>query len=725
MKKYSKIFLRLLRPILMGLAMISLSQPVTLEYIFQNPQIINPRPSLKQINSLTNKIYYYGDEDFDGRYSMFDYNYLTGETFKYPDTGETASEFVIMKNGDAVSIIKGDLYISKNFAVTRQFTKDHILTETDGYEYSPVITGNTVIYRRSGNYYLTKFTSTGSRSNEIELTKDECDTVSYQIICFAEAADSTFRICFARYDNTSKDEYVFPDYTGEFVTAARKKRGISKVKLIENVISGSANNKLSLTASNEIKYPGETRYSTIFSDYSPDAASIVLDVETTDRHTRKLFIYNTTTRTNTEIYSETDTAWYERHYNPTTFLNENEIFFDSEVSGYNSLYKINKDGTGFKLLAGGSFTILESVLNKKDKRIYFNANKEHPCEYFIYETDFEGTALKQLTTSPGEDEELQISPDGKLIFYEHSFIDKPNELYMLSAEDYTSKQVTNTISDKFSGIKWKIPEVITFQNSEDGGTLYAFLYKPDNFNPKKKYPLICFAHGEGYLQNVTYGFSPYQDNFMVNTFLTGQGYMVLDIDFRGSKGYGKEHRNKTYRRLGYWEVSDYISGINYLDKLGYIDNNHVGIYGGSYGGFITLMSAFQHPEVFKGGGVALRPVCNWKTYHYSNKWYTICRLGIYNEVNKPYYEVSSPITYAENLQVPLLITHGMLDDNVYFQDMVHLTQKLIELGKDFDVMIYPKEAHAFYIQSSWLDQYKRINKFFSLTLNPSPKEREK
>ena len=131
--------------------------------------------------------------------------------------------------------------------------------------------------------------------------------------------------------------------------------------------------------------------------------------------------------------------------------------------------------------------------------------------------------------------------------------------------------------------------------------IYAFLYKPLKYDPKKKYPLICFAHGAGYLQNVTYGFSPYRDNFMVNSYLTSLGFMVLDVDFRGSKGYGKEFRNKTYRNLGYWEVSDYVSGINFLAAAGLIDENKVGIYGGSYGGFITLSAMFRRPDVFKSG----------------------------------------------------------------------------------------------------------------------------
>jgi dipeptidyl aminopeptidase/acylaminoacyl peptidase len=204
---------------------------------------------------------------------------------------------------------------------------------------------------------------------------------------------------------------------------------------------------------------------------------------------------------------------------------------------------------------------------------------------------------------------------------------------------------------------------------------------------------------------------------MVNTFLTSQGYMIFECDFRGSSGYGKDFRNKTHRNLGYWEVSDYISGIDYLENLGMIDRDRVGIYGGSYGGFTTLMALFRHPEYFKAG-VALRAVANWGLYYYGNRWFTLARIGDYSKSeDKEYYKISSPITYAQDLSVPLLLTHGMLDDNVFFQDAVQLTQKLLDNKKDFEVMFYPKEYHSFHLQSSWLDQYKRIYKFFERNLN--------
>lgn len=696
--------------LLLSLTSSASSQDVTLEYIFQDTNIINPRPSLKFINDKSNKIYYYGDEDYNGMLSLFDYNYNTGETFKYSDTGETASEFIVLADGNAVSIISGDVYISKNFADTRIYSKDIQLTSTDKYEYSPMITGNNVIYRRGGNYYLRKFDSLKAGSNEIELTNDESDSVSYQVLAYTQPG-SPLRILFARYDNTPKKELFFPNYMDEYVQVKKSKRGISKVKLLDYEIKLAGKDSL-VKIITEIKYPDTTRVSTNYADYSPNAKDLLFDVETLDRHNRKLYIYNTDSKAIKEIYTETDEAWYERHNNSTRFITADDILFESEVSGYNNLYKIKADGSGLKQIAGGNYTILESAVDRKTGRIYFSANKEHPYEYFIYETDLEGSEPRQITHEKGDVTDLKLSPAGDYLFYSQSYLTKPNELHSIKLSDYSIVQLTNTVSPKFSQIEWNIPELVTFTNEEDGATLYAFVYKPKNFNPKKKYPLICFAHGAGYLQNITYGFSPYRDNFMVNTFLTAQDFVILDIDFRGSLGYGKEHRNKTYQNMGYWEVSDYISGINHLSTKGIIDKEKVGIYGGSYGGFITLMSLFRHPEIFKAG-VSLRAVSNWKNYFRSNLWYTLSRLGDLNQEEiAHYYEISSPITYAEGLQGHLLMTHGMLDDNVFFQDMVQLTQKLIENKKDFEIMIYPKENHGFHMQASWLDQYKRIWKHF-------------
>jgi dienelactone hydrolase len=690
---------------------ISYSQDVTLDYIFQDTAIINARPSIKQISFTGNKIYYYADDDYNGSLDLLSYNYLTGETFKFTDSGNSPSEFRLLPNGNALSIIDGDMYISTNFVYTNKFTKDRQVTKSNEYEYSPTVAGSFVIYRKSGNYFITRF---DTLYKELQLTTDESDSISYQILGISNPYDNgrQLRILFARYDNAAKGTFLFPNYMNEFVTVDKEKRGVSLVKLVEYEIFPVGKNHSLAFCTNEIKYPFTGRLSTQYAVYSPDAKTLVLDAETLDRHTRKLYNYDVEKKFATEIYSETDTAWFERHGNATRFVDTNRVIFESEVSGYNNLYFINDDGSGFTKAAGGEYTILESTIDTEKKKIYYIANEETPAEYSIFETEFNWSGKKKLTTMVGDYEEMSISHDGNYLFYKYSNVTSPSELYFYGLNKQAETRVTNTINPKFSSIDWAVPELITYNNDEDGQLIHAYLYKPKKFSTRKKYPLICFAHGSGYLQEVTKGFSPYSDNFMVNTYLVSEGYIVLDVDFRGSEGYGKNFRTKTYHNLGYWEVSDYISGINYLNKQGLIDKNKVGIYGGSYGGFVTLMAVFRHPEYFKAG-VALRAVSNWKNYFYSNWWYTLARLGDFNnDASREVYKISSPITYADNLQVPLLITHGILDDNVFFQDDVQLIQKLIELKKDFDVMIYPRENHSFHIQADWLDQYKRINEFF-------------
>ena len=435
---------------------------VTLEYIFQDTNIINPRPSLKFINTGASKIYYYADDDFDGRLSLFEYNFAAFETFKYNDTLAAASEYVISPGGDALCIIKGDVYITKNFTASREFTKDIRLTETDKYEYSPVLINNAAVYRRAGNYFLRVFNDLVPVTKELALTTDESDSISYQILANTAATADTsgllLRILFARYNNSGKKELVFPDYTGEYVKAQKQKRGISTVKLLEFEIRYSGKDSL-YTVVNEITLPDSIRYSVNYASYSPDGNEIVFDAETLNRNTRKLFLRSAESKLVKEIYSETDNAWFERHSNATFFLNNNEIFFESEISGFNSLYKIEKDGSGFKIIAGGNYTILESVVDRKNSAVYFIANKEHPCEYYIYSSGINGDDFKRLTFNKGDAEDMKISADGKQLFYSHSYLDKPNELYRYDLENNAVYQITSTVSPAFSKIQWVLPDL--------------------------------------------------------------------------------------------------------------------------------------------------------------------------------------------------------------------------------------------------------------------------
>jgi dipeptidyl aminopeptidase/acylaminoacyl peptidase len=199
---------------------------------------------------------------------------------------------------------------------------------------------------------------------------------------------------------------------------------------------------------------------------------------------------------------------------------------------------------------------------------------------------------------------------------------------------------------------------------------------------------------------------------MFHHLLTQKGYVVLDIDFRGSAGYGRDWRTDVYDFLGGKDYEDHLDAIDFIVKNYAVEAKKVGVYGGSYGGFMAGMLVMRAPEKI-AAAAALRPVFDWKNYYASSPVYTAQRLG-YPDKNPEAYKRSSPITYAENLQKPLLILHGMVDDNVHVQDSIQLIEKLMRLEKTqyFEAMLYPAENHGFTRPSSWADEYERILSLF-------------
>ena len=227
-----------------------------------------------------------------------------------------------------------------------------------------------------------------------------------------------------------------------------------------------------------------------------------------------------------------------------------------------------------------------------------------------------------------------------------------------------------------------------------------------------------FVHGAGYLQNVHARYPTYFREQMFNNMLVQKGYIVLDMDYRASEGYGRDWRTAIYRQMGHPELEDYLDGIDWLVDNQHGDRAEVGMYGGSYGGFMSFMALLRAPDAFKSAA-ALRPVSDWTSYNHE---YTSNILNT-PQLDPEAYKISSPIEYAQNLRGNLLISHGMMDDNVFYQDSVRLSQRLIELKKDkWEMASYPLERHAYVHPESWYDQYRRIYELFERTLKNEPKD---
>jgi dipeptidyl aminopeptidase/acylaminoacyl peptidase len=393
---------------------------------------------------------------------------------------------------------------------------------------------------------------------------------------------------------------------------------------------------------------------------------------------------------------------------PIGWLGDNKrIWFTSEESGYSHLYTIDVATREKKALTKGNYEVQQVNVSKSKKYFYIITNEVHPGEKHLYRLPVNGGKAERLTTMQGA-HEVEISPDEKTIAFRYSYSNKPWELYIMENKPGAKqRQVTNSLTAEFLAYPWRDPEIITFK-ARDSAQVHARIYKPKQPNGAA----VVFVHGAGYLQNAHKWWSNYFREYMFHNLLADKGYTVLDVDYRASAGYGRDWRTGIYRNMGGKDLTDNLDAAKLLvDEYG-IDPKRIGIYGGSYGGFITLMAMFTAPDVF-AAGAALRPVTDWAHYNHE---YTGCIL------NLPYkdsiaYAKSSPIYYADGLKGALLICHGMVDTNVHFQDVVRLSQRLIELGKEnWELAVYPMEDHGFVEPSSWTDEYKRILKLFEENL---------
>lgn len=450
--------------------------------------------------------------------------------------------------------------------------------------------------------------------------------------------------------------------------------------------------------------------------WSYDGARAILMARSFDNKDRWIMALDPATGTTRVLATEHDDAWVDGPGSNTAgWLGDNRtIYFQSEKDGYAHLYTVSWDGGQPKQLTSGKWEVTEVELANDKERFFITTSEVHPGERHLYVMPASGGERTKITSMVGSND-VTISPDEKSLAFIYSYMNKPPELYVQeNRAGATATKVTSSPAPEFWTYNWVEPAIITFP-ARDGATVYARMYKPKNF--KKGGPAVFFVHGAGYLQNVHKWWSSYYREYMFHHLLMENGYMVMDIDYRASSGYGRDWRTGIYRHMGGKDLTDQVDGAAWVVKEHGVDPKRIGLYGGSYGGFITLMAMFTTPDVF-AAGAALRPVTDWAHY---NHGYTSNILNV-PQGDPEAYRQSSPIYFAQNLKGALLICHGMVDVNVHFQDSVRLAQRLIELRKEnWELAAYPVEDHGFVEPTSWADEYKRIFKLFQQNLRAEEK----
>jgi dipeptidyl aminopeptidase/acylaminoacyl peptidase len=447
--------------------------------------------------------------------------------------------------------------------------------------------------------------------------------------------------------------------------------------------------------------------------WNEEGSRLALQLFSADHKDRWLAVVDPASATLSPLERQSDPAWLGWRFDELGWMRDGAtLWFLSEESGWSHLY-LRPLGGARRQLTGGAFEVDDPRLARDGKSFLVTANREHPGVEEVYRVDVASGEMARLTQLDGLAQAVP-SPDEKQLLVTWSGVASPPELYLQPARaGAAAKRLTHTVSPGFSAVAWTLPEIVAVPSRHGAGEIWSRLYLPPGWTAEKRYPAVVFVHGAGYLQNAHKGWSWYHREFMFHTLLARRGVVVLDMDYRASAGYGRAWRTAIYREMGGPELEDLEDGVAWLAAQKGVDPARVGVYGGSYGGFLTLMALFKQPALF-AAGAALRPVTDWA--HYAD-WYAGAILNT-PDVDPEAYRRSSPIEHAEGLAKPLLICHGMVDDNVFFQDSVRLVQRLIELGKTewFETAIYPVEPHAFTEPASWLDEYKRIWRLFERTL---------
>ena len=457
--------------------------------------------------------------------------------------------------------------------------------------------------------------------------------------------------------------------------------------------------------------------------WSPDGRFAVLDVRSSDNKHRWIARLNPEDGTVSNLDHQHDDAWiagpgisWSGGQSDVGWMADNHQFwFQSERSGYSHLYAVDVSSGEVVQLTDGAFEIFNPQLSNDGQTWFFQSSEGSPHQRHVYRMYADGGPRTRLTRLPGRND-FALSPDEEWLGLMYSQSNRPPEVVLEPAEPMAQdgrqapiRYLTASPTEDWLAYPWRDPEIIHITAS-DGVDVPARIYRPENPNGAA----VLFVHGAGYLQNVHRWWSGYYREYQFHNLLADRGYVVLDLDYRASAGYGRDWRTAVYRHMGGRDLQDYVDASDYVGEEFGIDPERVAIYGGSYGGFIALMALFTEPDHF-GGGAALRSVTDWAHY---NHGYTA------NILNTPAadslaYARSSPIEFADGLEDPLLMAHGLIDDNVQAQDIFRLSQRLIELRKEnWELAIYPVEPHSFREPTSWADEYRRILALIERSVGP-------
>ena len=447
-----------------------------------------------------------------------------------------------------------------------------------------------------------------------------------------------------------------------------------------------------------------------------DPQRLTFQRQSRDQHLLELVETELATDKQRTLITERSATWVPLHSN-LRYLPDGHLVWSSERSGHNHLYLYDYDGKLLHPLTSGDWDV-ENVLAVEETGgyVYFTATKDSVLERHIYRVSQTGGGIDKLSKAPGIHEGA-FAENASIYVDSWSNSETPPQIELFKADGTRlATLLANDLTDpQHPYAKYRDaqrPTEFGALTAADGKTpLHYSLIKPAGFDPAKKYPVVVFVYGGPASQTVTRAWPGRSDAFF-NQYLAQNGYLVFSLDNRGTPRRGAAFGGALYEKQGTVEVDDQLRGVEWLKSQSFVDGKHIGVYGWSNGGYMTLMLLGKHSEAY-ACGVAGAPVTDWALYdtHYTERYMNLPK------ANETGYREASVFTHLDGLKSKLLLVHGMADDNVLFTNSTRLMSELQKRGKEFELMTYPGAKHGLK-GSDLLHRYHLTEDFLARCLKP-------
>lgn len=550
------------------------------------------------------------------------------------------------------------------------------------------VEGNNIFYQDLETGKITQITTDGEKNHILNGVSDWVYEEEFGHSRQYEWTKNSDAIVFVKSDETAVREVNLPIYQGNLYPEEMKfkypKAGEenSKVSAFMYQLSNKKLSKIDLSA-----FKG---YYIINVVPTQKYDEIVLITSERNQNAMDILKVNTKTGKTTKLFTEIDEKWIDTDKNIIEFLEDNSFIWASERDGYRHLYWYNENGKLKKQITKGNWEVVEYYgFNPKTKEVFIQTTQNGSINKVISKVNI--NTGKSLIISEKEGNNIaNFSKNYRYFIETSSAVDKPYTYTLKDKDGILIKDLQNN-KEQYKRLErdnFVAKEFFTIPNAV-GDSMNAWIIKPKNFDKMKKYPVLMYQYSGPGSQSVENSWD--NGNALWFNMLAQKGYLVVCVDGRGTGFRGAKYKKATYKNLGKYEIEDQITAAKWLGNQPYVDANRIGIFGWSFGGYMTSLALTKGADTFKLG-IAVAPVTNWRYY---DSIYTERFMGTPQE-NPSGYDDNSPTNFAHLLKGKLYIIHGTADDNVHFQNAMEFSEALIQHKKQFDFMAYPDKNHGIY-----------------------------